>query len=549
MTHFLKKNNFIFYLIIFTTIICLINLKDFGIGIEEHFQRKSGFYWLNYLLNFSNFDILKKEVFLKINEINEFTPNLFPIEKVPYYGVLFDLPMALIEIIFSIKEPVDYFLLRHFVIILIFLISSYFFYKLIFLKFRNYSLALFGFLIYVYMPRVYGNIFFDNKDIFFLSIFTITIYFLTKYLKFNKTTDLIFFSIFCAFSTSTRIIGIFLPLSFIVFLFFKTLDDNYYKKNFKILFLFAFIYIFTLFLHWPYLWTLNLSEFLNFFTPFFQAMNPIVFFGGEFYQSKYLPLYYLPKWIFISTPIYILFFFLVGLLIQIRRLFFRYLNIDKNMKKKNGCLLWKSDNEKIDFFIFVNFLIIFLMYLSVSLPLLSGWRHFYFLNFFLSYYFLYALFYIFIYIRNKKFLKINLKFLLLVFFIINVFKLYLYHPFQSAYFNLFAKKNNYEIDTQSLSRVDAIKEILKDNKDSIIVGTASWTPLEDARSLIERKYWSKLVFLGTSNLSKADYIYSNHYYEINFNLNNKYEIPKNFVVYKQYKVDNTRIYTIYKKIN
>ena len=28
--------------------------KDYGIGIEEHFQRQNGFYWLSQILNFTN---------------------------------------------------------------------------------------------------------------------------------------------------------------------------------------------------------------------------------------------------------------------------------------------------------------------------------------------------------------------------------------------------------------------------------------------------------------------------------------------------------------
>ena len=43
--------------------------KDFGIGIEEHFQRQNGFYWLKEILSFTNFENLKeltsKSVFLQ----------------------------------------------------------------------------------------------------------------------------------------------------------------------------------------------------------------------------------------------------------------------------------------------------------------------------------------------------------------------------------------------------------------------------------------------------------------------------------------------------
>ena len=36
------------------------------------------------------------------------------------------------------------------------------------------------------------------------------------------------------------------------------------------------------------------------------------------------------------------------------------------------------------------------------------------------------------------------------------------------------------VDYQSLSRTDAIKEIIKDSKDdNIVVATASWTPLKN----------------------------------------------------------------------
>ena len=54
--------------------------------------------------------------------------------------------------------------------------------------------------------------------------------------------------------------------------------------------------------------------------------------------------------------------------------------------------------------------------------------------------------------------------------------------------------------------------------------------------------------LGT-NFEKADYIYSNHYYEVDTNYNKKYKIPENFYLYKRLIIDDTRIYSIYKNKN
>ena len=51
------------------------------------------------------------------------------------------------------------------------------------------------------------------------------------------------------------------------------------------------------------------------------------------------------------------------------------------------------------------------------------------------------------------------------------------------------------------------------------------------RSLIPKKYWDKLNFVGT-NYNNADFIYSNHYYEINYNLTKNIKFLKIFLYIK-----------------
>ncbi len=548
MSNVLRKENLIYFFLLITLIIGFYILKDYGIGIEEHFQRKSGFYWLNYLLNFTDFNSLKASTLLKLKEIEYFTPNLYPIEQVPYYGIIFDLPLAFIEVIFKIENHTEYFLLRHKAIFLIFLLSAFLFYKIILSRFNNVFLALFGFLIFIFSPRIFGNIFFDNKDILFLSIVTINFYFFLNFCKKNDLKNLILLSLFCALSSSTRIIGILIPVSFLFLIFFEYLNNNNYKKFLKTFFIFYSLFIFFSYLHWPYLWTLNFEKWLSFFNPFFQAMNPIVFFDGKFYQSKYLPLSYIPYLILITTPIFILCLFLSGIYLSFKRFFQRFLNIEEINVSNFG--LWITNKEKFDTIININFLLILLLYVSINLALLSGWRHFYFVNFFIIYYSCFSINVLFLKIRKRKKILSFFKNIFIVLLLIQISSIYKYHPFQSSYFNNLVsneKKLNFEVDTQSLSRVHAIKEIIKLKNNSVInVGTASWTPLEDARSLIPKKYWDKLNFVGT-NYNNADFIYSNHYYEINYNFNKKYQIPKNFSLYKTLIIDGTRIYSIYKR--
>ena len=105
-----------FLIIIFSIIYLLIGFltyKDYGIGIEEHFQRSSGFYWLNYIFQLFDIDTYNITINNKIIDIKTALPNLPPVEIAKNYGVLFDLPTAFIEVFFEINDSKNYFHLRH----------------------------------------------------------------------------------------------------------------------------------------------------------------------------------------------------------------------------------------------------------------------------------------------------------------------------------------------------------------------------------------------------------------------------------------------------
>ena len=67
------SNKIIILLFAIFFLIGSITFKDYGISIDEEFQRSSGFYWLNYVLNFTSFDGLKEDVVNKIAQIKSFT--------------------------------------------------------------------------------------------------------------------------------------------------------------------------------------------------------------------------------------------------------------------------------------------------------------------------------------------------------------------------------------------------------------------------------------------------------------------------------------------
>ena len=129
-------------------------------------------------------------------------------------------------------------------------------------------------------------------------------------------------------------------------------------------------------------------------------MNFRLLFLGDYYHIKYLPRLYLPIWISISLPIYILMLLIIGYLLMLRRLFKRTINI--SLQERTYSDLWRSIEEKKDLFIFVSLTSFLVFAIFLNTAMLSGWRHFYFLHIFIIYIAIYMLNLIFLYFKRKK---------------------------------------------------------------------------------------------------------------------------------------------------
>ena len=165
-----KKIIYLFFSVFF--LIGIFTFKDYGLRGDEIFERQTGFYWLNYILSFTPFNDLKSIVAIKVEQ-NIFYQQIKGLtlprtEDVPFYGVIFSLPAAFLEIIFKIDDSKKYYYLYHFLNFGLFFIASIFFYKLLLNRFSNINIALVGTLFYVLSPRIYASSFFNNKDLVFL---------------------------------------------------------------------------------------------------------------------------------------------------------------------------------------------------------------------------------------------------------------------------------------------------------------------------------------------------------------------------------------------
>ena len=125
------------YTFLFFSIFLLFGIlifSDYGISIDEDNTRIVGFLSLENILNFFSSDHL-----IKINEIIfEKKQEHSNLDIVPTSGVVFDLPMAFLELIFKVEDSRNYYLLRHLSNFLIFFTSVYFFFKIVRHRFNSY---------------------------------------------------------------------------------------------------------------------------------------------------------------------------------------------------------------------------------------------------------------------------------------------------------------------------------------------------------------------------------------------------------------------------
>ena len=542
----LEQKNSIFLIIfyLFAIIVGFVTLQDYGVHIEEKYHRLNGHYWLNYVSKVFNLSELQRITELKINSINDYT--LSPVSYYNKYGVIFDLPLAFIEIFLKLENVTDIYYLKHFISYAIFLIGSFFFFNILNKRCNNFYISFIGLVLFITTPRIFGDSFF-YKDILFLSFFTINLFFFLQTIENFNYKNLLLFALFTSLSFNLRIFSILIPVIFIFILFMKSFYEKrfyFFLKGFLMYLFFLFIFSFIL---WPYLWSSPFQNFVDLFTSVKNDLvNYKILYANNFIENTLLPSSYIFNWVFITSPIFQILFFVTGFVFYIIRLINRFFLIKKNLTYND---LWRGRNEEKDFIIFFSFSIIFLFFIVFNAPFYNGWRLVYFFNIFIIYFGIIFVNNLFNIYRKKIKIKILITTIVLISIIYNFKFLINYHPFQSLYFNNFLSNktiNGFEGDYHGLSSKHFFQKILKnDKRDKIKIGVASHTPLQRGLEAFSFDIQNKFEIVG-QEYGKADYIYKNNISEVDAKLNKKYEVPKNFSKIYELKINKLTIYEIFK---
>ena len=534
------KNEYyiIFSFIIYFILGCFI-YSDYVVTPDEPLHRINGFISLKYISDFFNLNF-------DLSSFVENIPDLHTDWR-KTYGTAFDLPLSYIEYLFKIHDKSDVFLLRHFSNFFLFFISSIFFYRIIKKKFNNCFYGLIGFLILISTPRIFSQSFYNSKDIVFLSFFIIGLYYSIKLLNKFSYKNLLLSLFFCALATNIRILGIYLPMLVCFFYYFK---EKQFKSltNFKFIILYFFGYFLSLYVIWPYLWSEPIN---NFFSAFSESMNypswwkfKVLYFGN-YINPENLPWHYFFFWFFATTPIFILFFIISGLIFFLKKFLKYFISIDLN----KDIILWRNKEEMFFLFIFLIFFIPIFMVIVLNSTMYNGWRHLYFVYPSLIIFIFYLINF---FQKNKKIYNL-LFFTILIQVFFNFIFIYKSHPVQNIYFNFFAKKiikNNFPIDYWGAGNGKSIMYLIDNSLYVPVISTSSYTNLNNLQ--YDKKilsHNSKYVFVGTSKVSKKDsnYIFTNYFYHSSPNKESKYIIPKEFTSYYKLVIDGILVNEIFIK--
>lgn len=414
------------------------------------------------------------------------------------YYMAIQLPVAIIEGINNFELSIQQvYLLRHLYTFLLFLSGLFVFYKLVTKITGEQWLGIIGMWMLVFSPRIFGEAFYNIKDIPALVTCIFSLYFGIRFLEKSSMINMILFAAFGALFTNTRIVGAILIISCLIVYMFNNIRQKNWKRGLVYSLLCGLSSLTIYIVLSPNMWDDIIGNLLNTVSMFASYdHNPVVFYMGEELSARNLPWHYLFVWIFISTPLVYLVFSLFGMFSQLGLWF------DIYRKKK------EIDLKKVYMLFPFLTLLIPVMYFIVMRPVIyNGWRHFYFLYPIII---LYAVFGIeTLGSILKKLYKYVPLFILGISMLLSGIWMIQSHPYQFLYFNPAVRTwgyDNFEKDYWSVTERDLLQWICdNDSRDQAIkVGNAC---MSSAGEMLLYEGNRKRLQLH-SEILDADYVYN-----------------------------------------
>ena len=337
--------------------------KDYGLSTDEPFQRAIGQTSLAYLANLFGIAFLLDGASPLIDPASVFLS-----QRDRDYGVAFELPAEFFAKVLHLGSR-DAYYFRHLLTFLVFYVAVYFFYRLIRLRYDSWRMGLLGATFLILSPRIFGDSFFNDKDLVFLSVFLIGIYTLVQFILKPSWRNALWHALACAIAIDVRLMAVLLPAATLAAFLMLTLRQALpIKKMLGLLGLYSVLLVVFVIAFWPWLWLDPVGHFLLAFRNMAHFRHtPEMYFMGQIISAKELPWYYIPVWIGVTTPIIYSLLFCMGLGVTLKQVW------------TNGRRLWSTKQELQDLIFLGLFIAPLLAVIVLHSVLYNGWRQMYFL--------------------------------------------------------------------------------------------------------------------------------------------------------------------------
>lgn len=411
---------------------------DYGISWDEQINREFGHRTLDAAL--ARLGLAARE------------PDPAAAVSVVEYGPAFELALAGLERLVGPGDDRDAFLLRHRATFVVWwggVLCFYFFLRRLL---DDAWLALLGACALALSPRLFADAFYNSKDATLAALFSVSSLTLLRVLERPSQARLLLHALASAACIGVRLVGLLLPALTFALLglqaFTRRATPGATRAAAGALFAYTAALVAFVFLLWPQLWDDPAARFREALASLGEARqldNAFALYFGRFVSVKELPWHYLPTWMALTTPPYLLVLLLLGLALAIHRL------------RRDGALAPTSLPVLL---VLALFTLPLLAVLLLQPVLYDGWRHFYFVQPALV-----AIAFLGVREagRSPALRRLGLGFVALG-LAATAFAIMRLHPHQQVYFNVFAPaevERHFEVDYWGLSYREGLEEILR----------------------------------------------------------------------------------------
>ncbi|PTN55350.1 hypothetical protein C9J98_05815 [Stenotrophomonas panacihumi] len=436
---------------------------DYGVSWDEPISRTNGMVNLKYLEK-TYFPAMLTPDVARYPDLQDWVDR--------DYGVAFELPLAALEQAFGVTGAAVY-PFRHLLTFLFSTLGVLALYKTAAFVYRDYRAGLLAALMLVLSPRLFGESFYNSKDVVFLTVIALSTYTMTRLLWTPGWRWAVLHGLACGFAIDVRVMGVvMIPLT-LAFLLVRLLKREISVRDLVIAGVtFAVTTVVVVVALFPFLWEDPLGNFLLTFGNMskFRWSNQVLYLG-ELLRSTDLPWHYIPVWLLLTTPPLFTALMLAGAV-----------HIGRNLLA-NRVALWATPAQMSELSFLALFLGPIVAVIAVGSVLYDGWRHLYFV---------YPAFLLVAtggavaiarHVRHVRTLRIAFLGCIALALSCNVAWMARAHPLQNVYFNVLAGSNwkqHFDLDYWGLSNRDALRAILEADKSPLItirvVGMTSLEP-------------------------------------------------------------------------